>query len=255
MAQLLLDRLGMNHRTSAASTWTVPPILTQSEEAAASTLASFGSLLSLRDAETFAHSQRVIRYALKLGRRLGLAWEGLSTLGRGVFLHDLGKIHVPKTILNKPGPLSEAEWVVMKRHPATGYGMLRTAPHLEDEARIVLCHHEWYDGTGYPQGLKGEQIPLGARICAVVDMLDALTSARPYRRSVSFAEACEQIRSERETHFDPFVVEAFLSISGAEWQALKEEDHGLRSFVSPFAARPLAPWKGVHATFAVVRER
>jgi putative nucleotidyltransferase with HDIG domain len=186
------------------------------------TIAALGATLNVRDCSTHAHSQRVISYALALGRILGLSELDLLTLRRGVFLHDIGKIHVPETILNKPGHLTEVEWSIMRRHPVSGYKIVRsTLSSLEEVAKIVLAHHEWYDGTGYPYGLKGEEIPLGARICSVVDVLDALTSDRPYREPLSFAEASAHIRSERETHFDPLVVEAFLCITPAQWQRLQ----------------------------------
>jgi len=184
---------------------------------------ALGEALNVQDSDTLAHSQRVVRYAQALGRILDLPDSKLLTLRRGVFLHDIGKMYVPASILNKPGQLSPVEWSVMQRHPVTGYKIVRShlSLSMEEVATIVLFHHEWYDGTGYPSGLTGEEIPLGARICSVVDVLDALTSDRPYRKPVSFAEACELIRSERETHFDPIVVEAFLSIKPARWQAFQ----------------------------------
>lgn len=197
--------------------------LHQTQQTIDAAIAELGAALNLRDGSTHAHSQRVISYSLALGRILDLSEAELLTLRRGVFLHDIGKIHVPSTILHKPGQLTELEWSIMRRHPVTGYKIVGSRLSLEEEgvAKIVLAHHEWYDGTGYPYGLEGEEIPLGARICSVVDMLDALTSDRSYRKPVSFAEACEQIRSERETHFDPLVVEAFLCITPAQWQALQ----------------------------------
>jgi HD-GYP domain-containing protein (c-di-GMP phosphodiesterase class II) len=185
------------------------------------TLRTLGTALHRRDTCTHAHSQRLIYYALALGRLLGLSQAELLTLKRGVFLHDIGKLHIPDDILRKPSPLSEVEWTVMKKHPLLGYGMLKSSPLLEDVAPIVLSHHEWYDGTGYPHGLSGEEIPIGARICAVVDMLDALTANRPYRRPVSFSTACECIWLEGGTHFDPLVVKAFLTIQSYQWQELQ----------------------------------
>lgn len=197
---------------------------------------ALGEALNVQDRETLAHSQRTVRYAQALGRILDLSDSKLLALRRGVFLHDIGKMYVPASILNKPGQLSPVEWSVMRRHPVTGYKIVRSHLSMEKVATIVLFHHEWYDGTGYPSGLAGEEIPLGARICSVVDVLDALTSNRPYRKPVSFAEACELIRSERETHFDPFVVEAFLSITPAQWQALQDATNPCQLFLLPTLA-------------------
>lgn len=184
-------------------------------------LSALGAALNAWDAGTHAHSRRLIYYALTLGRLLGLSPTELLTLERGVYLHDIGKICVSDGILKKPGQLSRTEWSEMRLHPVIGHGMTRSIAFLKEAAPIVLSHHEWYDGTGYPRRLKGSDIPLGARICSVVDTFDALTSDRPYRYPISIAEACEQIRSESGTHFDPLVVDAFLAIPPAEWQELQ----------------------------------
>ena len=181
------------------------------------TISSLGAALHGRDACTHAHSERMIGYAQALGMVLGLSQTELSTLRHGVFLHDIGKIHVPDSILWNPGCLSISEWTVMRRHPVVGYHIVTRCPWLTEAARIVLSHHERHDGSGYPHGLRGREIPLGARICSVVDMLDALTSERPYRNPVSFYEACELIRAESGTHFDPLVVEAFGTINPSRW--------------------------------------
>jgi HD-GYP domain-containing protein (c-di-GMP phosphodiesterase class II) len=186
-----------------------------------STLSALGAALKARDAGTHAHSQRLIYYALALGRLLGLPQTELLTLERGVFLHDIGKISVSDRILRKSGPLSKAEWVEMRLHPVIGYGMASSVPGLRAAAPIVLAHHEWYDGTGYPHRLNGSDIPLGARICSVVDTLDALTSVRPYRSPLSMVKACDQVWSESGTHFDPLVTDAFLAIPPAEWEQLQ----------------------------------
>ena len=186
-----------------------------------STLSALGAALNARDAGTHAHSQRLIYYALALGRLLGLPQKELLTLKRGVFLHDIGKISVSERILRKSGPLSRTEWVEMRLHPVIGYGMASSIPGLRAAAPIVLAHHEWYDGTGYPRRLKGSDIPLGARICSVVDTVDALTSLRPYRSPLSMVKAYDQVWSESGTHFDPLVVDAFLAIPPAEWEQLQ----------------------------------
>ncbi|TLY41030.1 MAG: HD domain-containing protein [Nitrospirae bacterium] len=186
-----------------------------------STLSALGAALKARDAGTHAHSQRLTSYALALGRLLGLPRTELLTLERGVFLHDIGKTYVSEGILRKSGPLSRTEWVEMRLHSAIGYGIASSIPGLRAAAPIVLAHHEWYDGTGYPRGLKGSDIPLGARICSVVDTVDALTSVRPYRFPLSMVKACDQVWSESGTHFDPLVVDAFLAIPPAEWEQLQ----------------------------------
>lgn len=192
-----------------------------SAQSVEATLSRLDGALSARDLGIHAHSRRVSIYALTLGRLLGLSHDELLTLERGVFLHDIGKLYVPDWILRKPAPLTGREWVVMRRHPAVGYNLLGAIPGFQDAATIVHTHHEWYDGTGYPRGLSGEGIPFGARICSVVDTLDAITSSRPYRRPVSFEVACAYIRSQSGSHFDPLVVDGFLAIPSAAWRQLK----------------------------------
>lgn len=179
--------------------------------------------LDSRDLNTHLHSLRVVCYAVRLARVLGLSQSKLSTLQVGVVLHDIGKVHVPEAVLRKPGPLSDEEWKVMKRHSALGYGMVSAVPCLREAAAIVLAHHEWYDGTGYPRGLKGEEIPFAARILSVTDAFDALTAEdRPYRSPISIEAAAEHIRVSAGTQFDPAVVEAFNAIPTDEWQLLRK---------------------------------
>lgn len=185
------------------------------------TVSTLSTALRAHDLGTYAHSQRVIHYALALGRLLGLPQAALLTLQQGVFLHDIGKLHIPNTILKKPGRLSKTEWEAVQQHPLDGYDMVCALPSFEDTAGIILYHHEWYNGSGYPYGLKGENIPLGARICSLVDTLDALTSHRPYRNPISFPEAFIWIESERGTHFDPFLVDTFTAIPSSEWQRIQ----------------------------------
>jgi HD-GYP domain-containing protein (c-di-GMP phosphodiesterase class II) len=178
--------------------------------------------LDSRDLSTHLHSLRVVCYAARLGRMMGLKASQLSTLQVGVVLHDIGKVHVPEQLLRKAGPLSDEEWKVMKRHAAMGYGMVSIVPSLRDAAAIVLAHHEWFDGRGYPHGLKGEDIPVGARILSVVDALDAMTAEdRPYRQTLSMDIAVERIQAKAGSQFDPAVVEAFTAISLQEWQLLR----------------------------------
>ena len=185
------------------------------------TVSTLSTALRAHDLGTYAHSQRVIHYALALGRLLGLPQAALLTLQQGVFLHDIGKLHIPNTILKKSSRLSKTEWEAVQQHPLDGYDMVGTLPSFEEAAETILYHHEWYNGSGYPYGLKGENIPLGARICSLVDTLDALTSHRPYRNPISFPEAFIWIESERGTHFDPFLVDTFTAIPSSEWQRIQ----------------------------------
>jgi putative nucleotidyltransferase with HDIG domain len=182
-------------------------------------LTSFDAALDRGDSATYAHCQRTAGMAVVLGRRLGLTHDQLLTLERGVFLHDIGKIHIPERLLKKSGLLEEAEWKVMRGHAVTGYAMLSSNSALTEVAAIVLAHHERYDGTGYPHRLEGDDIPFGAKICAVADCFDMLTAAdHSYRRAMSVSEAWTYIRSQQGRHFDPVVVEAFLSITPAQWR-------------------------------------
>jgi HD-GYP domain-containing protein (c-di-GMP phosphodiesterase class II) len=208
------------------------------EPAVEAAVESLGTALRARDSSTYAHSSRLIPYALRVGEVLSLSPHRLLTLQCGAFLHDIGKLLVHEQILTKPGPLSEPEWSVMRQHPGSGYRIAAAASVPEAIARIVLTHHEWYDGSGYPLGLNGRMIPIEARICALVDMLDALTSDRSYRQPISFEEAAAAIETESGTHFDPMVVEAFLAIPASEWRRLSRTDTSMR------AARPVEPAHG-----------
>ena len=183
-----------------------------------STFRALDAALQARDICTHTHCQRVIHYSVRLGRMMGLSEHELVTLERGVFLHDIGKIHMPDSVLLKPGQLSDAERTVMQQHAQIGYEMLRHNPLLTDAAEIVLAHHERYNGSGYPLGLRGEDIPLGARICAVTDTFDALTSIRPYRMPMSFQDACDYVQSERGRQFDPRIVDMFTALPASQWQ-------------------------------------
>ncbi len=178
--------------------------------------------LDLREHETGYHSYRVTEFALNLGRRMGLGDEELSVIAKGALLHDIGKIGVPDDILLKPEELDEQEWILMKRHPELGYRMLEKIDFLEESAKLVHTHHERYDGKGYPNGLSGDEIPLGARIFSVVDALDAMTHDRIYREALSFDEAIEGIKEASGTQFDPQVVDVFLQIPVEEWTGIKE---------------------------------
>jgi len=174
------------------------------------TIEGWSYALDLRDKETEGHTQRVTELTLRLARALGINGEALLHIRRGALLHDIGKMGVPDSILLKPGPLSEEEWAIMRRHPQMAYEMLSRIEYLQPALDIPYCHHEKWDGTGYPRGLKGEAIPLAARIFAVVDVWDALTSDRPYRPAWSRERALAYIKEQSGKHFDPRVVEAFL---------------------------------------------
>ncbi len=168
--------------------------------------------MEIRDDCTAGHSQRVVGYSLAVMEQMGVEESTVRGLRYGVLLHDLGKIGVPDPILNKPGPLTEPEWVEMKRHPELGAGLLRKLDFLEGAVPIVLHHHERFDGTGYPSGLKGEAIPLGARIFAVADTLDAMTTARPYRGPQPQEAAIEEMIRFRGIQFDPDAVDALVAV-------------------------------------------
>ena len=186
-----------------------------------STFRALDAALQARDICTHTHCQRVIHYSLTLGRMMDLSEHELVTLERGVFLHDIGKIHMPDSVLLKPGLLSDTERTVMQQHPSIGYEMLRHNPLLTDAAEIVLAHHERYNGSGYPLGLRGEDIPLGARICAITDTFDAITSIRPYRMPMSVEEACNYIQSERGRQYDPEIVDMFTALPPSQWQEVQ----------------------------------
>ena len=166
--------------------------------------------LELRDRETEGHSLRVAGLAVELARVLGIEGEALNILRRGALLHDIGKMGVPDSILKKPGPLDDAEWDIMRQHPAYAYKLIYPIPFLRDAIEIPYGHHERWDGTGYPQGLKGEQIPFAARIFAVVDVWDALSSDQPYRPAWDREQIVRFLREQAGVKFDARVVSALL---------------------------------------------
>ncbi len=176
------------------------------------TIEGWSRAMDLRDKETEGHSQRVTDLTLRIAKELGVKEEELVHIRRGALLHDLGKIGIPDNILLKPGKLTEEEWEIMKMHPVIAYDMLNPIEYLRPALDIPYCHHEKWDGTGYPRGLKREEIPLAARIFAVVDVWDALRSDRPYRPAWPKEKVIEHIRSLQGTHFDPKAVEVFLKI-------------------------------------------
>jgi response regulator RpfG family c-di-GMP phosphodiesterase len=180
------------------------------------TLWALVAALDAREHEVSNHSQRVVRYTLAIARRLGISDALLPSIGRGALLHDIGKIGITDAILLKPGKLTEEEWTVMRTHPQIGHDILRAIPFLGSPADIVLAHQERYDGKGYPRGLAGEAVPLGARVFAIADTYDAITSDRPYRKRQTPEAARQEITRCSGTQFDPRCVEAFLTISEAE---------------------------------------
>lgn len=203
------------------------------------TLEALAAALDLRDNETAGHSRRVMRYCLEIAQIMGCTDNQLTSIARGAYLHDIGKIGIPDAILLKPGKLIDEERSIMETHVRIGYELLCRVPFLASAAEIVLAHHERFDGTGYPQGLMGDEIPLGSRIFAVADTLDAMTSDRPYRQSLTYAAARDEIIRETGKQFDPKVVEIFLSIDPQVWEAIRKA----RNFRNP-ACSPKTGWRG-----------
>lgn len=193
------------------------------EQAYDVTLEALGDALDLKDAETEGHSRRVTAYTIALARAMGVKGNDLRTVSRGAFLHDIGKMAIPDAILLKPGKLDRQEQAMMREHCARGYQILRKIPFLQDAAQIVYSHQERYDGNGYPRGLKGDQIVLGARIFSVADTLDAITSNRPYRKANTFDAARMEILRCTGTQFDPEVVQVFQSLPSDLWENLQIE--------------------------------
>lgn len=176
------------------------------------TIEVWSTALDLRDREAKGHSQRVTEMTLSLAKAMGVNSQELVHIRRGALLHDVGNMAVPESILHKQGELTAEEWVTIHLHPYNGYEMLAPIAFLGPALNIPYYHHEKWDGTGYPHGLKGEQIPLAARIFAVADVWDALTSDRPYRKAWEETEALEYIRNQSGWHFDPEIVEIFLRV-------------------------------------------
>jgi response regulator RpfG family c-di-GMP phosphodiesterase len=195
------------------------------EESYESTLEALITALDYKDNETHGHSRRVVEYAVIVAQAMGVDEPELSWIRRGSILHDVGKIGVSDAVLRKPGKLDAAEWAEMKKHPEMGYRMLKHIRFLKPALEIVHCHQERWDGSGYPNGLKGEEIPLGARIFAAVDTFDAMTSDRPYRAALSIQEARDEIRRFSGIQFDPKVAETFLAIEEGVWRDIRESVH------------------------------
>lgn len=195
------------------------------------------SALDYRDTETQWHSRRVALYSRRIAEEIGVKGEALEVVEQGALLHDIGKIGVRDSILLKPGPLTPEEWVEMRKHPEYGYRMLAKMPYLHEASLIVLHHQERWDGKGYPQQLKGEEIVLGARIFAVADTVDAITSDRPYRKGRPLQVAKDEVKRCAGTQFDPALAEAFLRIPDTEWTRI-------RALVEAMEAEENARWAG-----------
>src|ERR1035441_6740537 len=187
------------------------------------TLEALAAALDLRDNETAGHSRRVTLYALEIAKRCNFSPDQLKQLERGAYLHDIGKIGIPDLILLKPGKLAPEETAVMKTHVRIGYELMSRVAFLSSASEIVLTHQECFDGSGYPQGLRGEEIPLGSRIFAIADTLDAMMSDRPYRQGRQYAVARAEIQRESGKQFDPRVVAVFLDIPEETWIAIRSE--------------------------------
>jgi putative nucleotidyltransferase with HDIG domain len=182
------------------------------------TLTALVRALDAREKEVGSHSERVMNYTLLMAAKLGIYDDDLEQLAKGALLHDIGKIGISDNILLKPGALDDDEWVDMRRHPQVGYAILSEIEFLKGPAEIILTHHERFDGTGYPKRLKGEEIPVGSRIFALVDTLDAMTSHRPYRKELPFDAVISEVNTFRGSQFDPDIADLFLSISRTQWE-------------------------------------
>jgi putative nucleotidyltransferase with HDIG domain len=188
------------------------------KEAYESTLEGWVKALELRDQETEWHARNVVELTVELARAVGISENEMDYVRRGALLHDIGKMGVPDSVLLKPGTLNDREWEIMRRHPEYAYNLLEPIEYLRPVLDIPYCHHEKWDGSGYPRGLKGEEIPLMARVFAIVDVWDALMSDRPYRKAWSFEQAYKHIQEQSGTHFDPIIVAAFIEMLDKQHQ-------------------------------------
>jgi putative nucleotidyltransferase with HDIG domain len=186
-------------------------------------LEALGDALDLKDKETEFHSRRVTAYTIAIARKMGLPKEEINVIARGAFLHDIGKLAIPDYILLKPSKLTDEEMAIMREHCYLGYQIIKGIPFLAEAAEIVYAHQERYDGLGYPRGLKGEEIPLGARIFAIADTLDAMRSDRPYRKAQSIEAARKEIELWSGRQFDPAIVRVFLEMPDNIWEDLRND--------------------------------
>ena len=202
------------------------------------TLEALGEALDLKDRETEGHSRRVTAFTIAIAKKMGLPKDEISVIARGAFLHDIGKMAIPDNILLKPSKLTPDEVNVMKEHAWSGYKILSKIPFLTEAAQIVYAHQERYDGTGYPRGLKGEEIPLGARIFSIADTLDAMTSDRPYRAAQTVQAARKEIEHWAGRQFDPGIVKVFLEMPDNIWEDLRKN---VQEQISRFPQDPKLP--------------
>ena len=200
------------YRRERARTEQLEDALHELEESYLATVKTLAFVVEAKDVHTRSHLDRAHDYAVALAGRVAPELAADQTLRYGFFLHDIGKIGIPERVLSKPGPLTDEEWAIMRTHPLLGAQILSPVKFLRPALPIVEAHHERWDGQGYPRGLKYDEIPLGARIFALVDAFDAMTSDRPYRRALSFEMALEQIARSAGTQFDPDVVRAFVEL-------------------------------------------
>jgi response regulator RpfG family c-di-GMP phosphodiesterase len=197
--------------------------LQQTERSYEDTLEALGAAIDLRDSPTGGHSRRVFLYSMEVAKSIGGLEREIRSIAMGAWLHDIGKLAIPDRVLLKPGPLTDSEWEIMRRHARIGYELVKSISFLSGAAEIVLTHHERFDGSGYPQKMKGDEIPFGARIFAVADTLDAMTSDRPYRAALPFRAARDVIEGGSGTLFDPLVAAAFLRIPCETWEAIAKQ--------------------------------
>ncbi|HKM46024.1 MAG TPA: HD domain-containing phosphohydrolase [Terriglobales bacterium] len=233
-----LKRENDNYRTNlellvADRTQQWKTALSELERSYDMTLEALGDTLDAKDAETQEHTRRVTAYTMAIARKMGLPKEEVNMIARGAFLHDIGKIAIPDEILKKPGKLTDKEMDIMKEHCERGYKIIKDIPFLAGAAEIVYSHQEHYDGQGYPRRLKGNEIPLGARIFSIADTLDAMTVDRRYRPAQSFEAAREEIERWSGRQFDPEIVKVFLEMPDSIWEDLRKDIDGQsRSFLA-----------------------
>jgi response regulator RpfG family c-di-GMP phosphodiesterase len=204
--------------------------LRQIERSYDHTLEVLGAAIDLRDSPTAGHSRRVFLYSIEIAKAMGGMENQMRSIGMGAWLHDIGKLAIPDAILLKPGPLTDEERAIMRRHAQIGYDLVKGIPFLADAAEIIFAHHERCDGSGYPRGLKVQEIPVGARIFAVADTFDAMTSDRPYRRALPFQASREVIERGAGKHYDLRVARVFLSIPDETWEVIRRETAAIQAF-------------------------
>jgi len=197
--------------------------LQQTERSYEDTLEALGAAIDLRDSPTAGHSRRVFLYSMELARSIGGLEREIRSIAMGAWLHDIGKLAIPDRVLLKPGPLTDSEWEIMRRHARIGYELVKSISFLAGAAEIVLTHHERFDGSGYPRKMKADEIPFGARIFAVADTLDAMTSDRPYRAALPLQAARDVIERGSGTLFDPLVAAAFLRVPSGTWETIAKQ--------------------------------